>query len=168
MLPTDNPRLQGVLHKFERLLLNIRKARLLKITDHVWRYSEDSSYFINLKFSCFQKLCFIWGDGDRRVFHAFFQNSYLMRIVTREAFGPAFSDSFWIFYGTGILQNTSRCGTVCKELSTVFLCGDSKSDSVLGHSNRRVTDQTVKAEARNMENIGRFQDYGSIFHGRCI
>ena len=79
-----------------------------------------------------------------------------MRIVPREAFFPAFSDSFWIFYGTGILQNISWCGTVCKELSTVFFCGDSKSDSVLGHSDGRVTYQTIKAETRNMEYIRRF------------
>ena len=49
----------------------VRKARLLQITDHVGRYSKDSSNFIYLKFSCFQKLCFIWGDRDWRVFHAF-------------------------------------------------------------------------------------------------
>src|SRR5699024_7056714 len=77
LFPTDDPRFQRVFHKLQRLLLNIRKARLFQIPDHVRRYPENSSNLINLKFSCFQKLCLLRGDGDWRILHPFLQNSNL-------------------------------------------------------------------------------------------
>ena len=49
LFPAHHPRVQRVLHKLQRLLLNIRKARLLQITDHVGRHPENSSDFIDLE-----------------------------------------------------------------------------------------------------------------------
>ena len=60
LIPTDDPGVEGAFHKLKRLLLNIRKARLFQIADHVRRDTENSSNFIDLEFACFQelRLCF--------------------------------------------------------------------------------------------------------------
>ncbi len=55
LLPPYKPRLQGVFHKFQRLLLNIRKARFLQIADRVRRDTENSSNFIDMEFPRFEK-----------------------------------------------------------------------------------------------------------------
>ena len=54
-------------------------------------------------------------------------------------------------YGAGML----RRGTVCEKLRSVFFCGDGEAHCVLCHCNGRIANQTVKAQARNMQDIGR-------------
>ena len=49
-----------------------------KLGGHFFRCHR--SYLINLKFSCFQKLRFIWADGNRCVLHTFFQHCHLVSI----------------------------------------------------------------------------------------
>ena len=71
LLPAHQPGLQRVFHELQRLLLNIRKARLLQVAHHVGRHPENSSNLIDLKFSGFQKLCLFRRDANRRIFHSF-------------------------------------------------------------------------------------------------
>ena len=77
LLPSHDPRVERVLHELKGLLLYIGKARLLKISDHVRRDPEDSSYLVDLKFARLEELCLLRRNGDRRVLHAFLQHGDL-------------------------------------------------------------------------------------------
>ena len=80
LLPTDDPGVKGVLHELQGLLLNIRKARLFQVANHVGRDSENSSDLIDLEFACFEELRLLRRDADGRVLHAFFQHGDLIGI----------------------------------------------------------------------------------------
>ena len=56
-----------------------------------------------------------------------------------------------------MLQHAGRRGTVCKELTAVLLRSDRKPDGVLGHSDGRVSNQPVKAEAGDMQHVRRHE-----------
>ena len=65
-----------------------------------------------------------------------------------------------------MLQHTGGSRAVGEELSTVFLGGDGKPDGVFRHCDRAVAHKAVKAEAGNMQHVGRPQDHGVAFHRR--
>ena len=91
-----------------------------------------------------------------------------MRIAAGETIVPAFADSIWILDGARKFQQTSGSSSICEKLSAVFLCGDGKADGILSHGNRRVTNQSIKAEAWYMKYIGWPERHRSSFHGLCI
>ena len=163
LLPTDDPGVKRVFHKLKGLLLNIRKARLFQITDHVGRYTENSSNFIDLEFAGLKELRLLRRDADRRVFHTFLKNSDLICVSAAAEGGlPTFTHTLRIFDGAGVFQHTTGRRTVCKELGSVLLASNRHSDSVLCHSNGAVTNQTVKAQAWDVQHIRRLKRYRKI------
>lgn len=56
-------------------------------------------------------------------------------------------------HDTGMFQHAARSRAVCKESRAVFLGRDSKTDGILRHGDGTVSDQSVEAEARNMQNV---------------
>ena len=163
LLPTDDPRVKGVFHKLQGLLLNIRKARLFQIADHVGRDPENSSNFIDLEFACFQELRLLRRDTDGRVFHAFFQNGDFIGVTAAAEGGlPALPYTLRVFDGAGVFQHTTGRRTVSKELGSVFLTGNRHADGVLCHSDGAVTHQTVKAQTGNVQHIRWEQRHGEL------
>ena len=134
----------------------------------MWWDSENSSNLINLKFSCFEELCFIWRNGNRCILHSFFQNSNLVRISSAKSFVPAVSHSVRIFDRSRILKDSSGSGSVCKKLGSIFFCRNGKPNCILGHRYRRISNQSVKTKTRNMQDIFLLQIDRSFFHGRSI
>ena len=156
MLPAHKPRFEGVFHEFKRLLLNIRKARFFKVTDHVRRHSENSSYLVYLKFSCFKELCLFGRNTDGSVFHTLLKYSNLSAVGTpAELRLPRFTNLCRVLNRTWVFKHaTWRCA-VRKELSAELLGCNCKPDSVLRHCNRRVTNKSVKPKSGNMQDIAR-------------
>ena len=135
----------------------------------MWRHSENSSYLIDLKFSGFEELCFVGRDRDRRVFHAFLQHRHLVRVGTAaEGRIPALSHLARVFQHTRMLQHTAGGGTIGVELTAIFLCGDGKTDGVLRHCNRTVSNQTIKPQTRNVKDILWLENDRAAFHGMGI
>nr|DAO53593.1 MAG TPA: hypothetical protein [Caudoviricetes sp.] len=158
LLPTDDPGVKRVFHKLKGLLLNIRKARLFQVTNHVWRHSENSSDFIDLEFSCFEKLRLFGRYPDWRIFHTFLKHcDFICVSAAAEGGLPTLPYTLRIFDGAGVFQHTAGCSTVSKELGSVFLTGNRHADSILRHCNGTVAHQTVKAESGNMKHIGRLK-----------
>ena len=62
-------------------MIVIRKARLLQVSHHMGRDSEKSSYFIDLGFSGFPKLCLFRKNGNRSILHSVFQDRDLVTVV---------------------------------------------------------------------------------------
>ena len=154
MLPADDPGVKGIFHELQGLLLNIRKARLFQITDHVRWDPENSSNLIDLEFSCFKELCLLRRDADGRVFHAFFQHGDFVCVAAAAEGGlPALPYTLRVFDGAGVFQHTTGRRTVSKELGSVFLTGNRHADGILRHSDGTVAHQTVKAQAGDMEHI---------------
>ena len=54
-----------------------------------------------------------------------------------------------------VSENSDKLTESFKEQHKEFLCRYGQAYRILGHRNRRVTDETIKAEARNMKDIGR-------------
>ena len=127
-------------------------------------YPENSSDFIYLELSCLKELCLFRGDGDRRIFHAFFQHSDFAAVLgASELRLPCLPDTLRVFDGSGVFQYTGRGRTVGEELSSVFLGGDGKADGVLGHCYRAVADEPIKAEAGNVKYVRGLQYDRFIF-----
>ena len=82
LFPADDPGIESVFHKLQGLLLDIRKARLFQIPDHMWRNTENASYLIDLKFAGLQELRLFGGNGDRCIFHALLEHGDLAAIGT--------------------------------------------------------------------------------------
>ena len=165
LLPTHHPGIEGVLHKLKGLLLNIGKARLFQITDHVRRYSENSSNLVDLELSGFQELRLFRGNGNGGVLHALLQNSHLIGVAATAKSGlPAFPDTLGIFDGAGMLQDTTGCCTVGEELGSVLLTGDGHANSVFGHCNGAVANKTVKTQTRDVQDIRRRQTHYRAVH----
>ena len=111
-------------------------------------YPENSSDFINLELSCLKELCLFRGDGDGRIFHAFFQHGDFAAVLgASELRLPCLPDTLRIFDGSGVFQYTGRGCAIGEELSSIFLSGDGKADGVFGHCNRTVPDKAIKAGA---------------------
>ena len=91
-----------------------------------------------------------------------------MRIAAGEALVPAFADGIWILDSARKFQQASGSGSICEKLSAVFLCGDGKADGILSHGNRRVTNQSIKAEAWHMKYIRWSERHSSRFRGLGI
>ena len=51
--------MERVLHELKGLLLNIGKARLLKVAHHVRRHPENPGNLIDLELPSLQKLCLL-------------------------------------------------------------------------------------------------------------
>lgn len=156
MLPTHKPWFKGVFHEFKRLLLDIRKARFFKVADHVGRHSENSSYLVYLKFSCFKKLRLLGRNTYRSVFHAFFEHSNLSAVGTpAELRLPRFTNLCRVFNRSRVFKDAAWRCAVRKELSAELLSRNGKPDSVLRHCNRRVANKSVKPKTGDMQNIVR-------------
>ena len=155
LLPADDPGVKGVFHKLKGLLLDIRKARLFQVADHVGRDSENSSNFIDLEFSCFEELCLLRRDADRRIFHTFFQyGDFVCVSAATEGGLPALTHTLRVFDRTGVFQHTARSGTVGEEFCTVFLTGNRHANGVLCHSDGTVAHQAVKTQTGNVKHFG--------------
>ena len=169
LLPAHYPRVQRVLHELQRLLLNIRKARLLQIADHVGRHPENSSDFIDLELASLKELRLLRCDGDRRVLHALLQNRNLPGVLTSgEALIPALANAVRIFHRAGVFQEAARCRAVGEELRAVLLGGNGEADGILGHRNRAVADKAIEAEAGDVQYVRWLQDHRPCLHGRRI
>ena len=127
------------------------------------RHSENSSDFIDLEFAGLKELCLFRRDADRRVFHAFLKNSDLICVSAAAEGGlPTFTHTLRIFDGAGVFQHATGSRTICKELGSVLLAGNRHADGVLCHSNGAVANQTVKAQAWDMQHIRRLKRYRKI------
>ena len=103
------------------------------------RNSENSSNFIDLEFSCFEKLCLLRRNADWRIFHTFFQYGNLIGVAAAAEGGlPAFPHTLRVFDRAGVFQHTARCGTVGEEFRAILLTGDSHADGILRHSDGTV------------------------------
>ena len=166
LLPADHPGVQGVFHELQRLLLNIRKARLFQVAYHVRRHSENSSDLIDLEFSRLQKLRLLRRDADGRVLHALLQHGNLVAVGAAAEGGlPAFPHPLGVFDGAGMFQHTAGSRAVGEELSPVLLTGNRHADGVLGHGNGTVTYQPVEAQAGDVQHIRWRQVDGDALHG---
>ena len=163
LLPADDPWVKGVFHKLQGLLLNIGKARLFQITDHVWRYSENSSNFIDLELACFEELCLFGRYPYWRIFHTFLKHcDFICVSAATEGGLPAFPHTLRVFDRAGVFQHTARRSTVGKEFCSVLFAGNRHADSVLRHSDGTVADQTVKTQAGNVQHIRWEQRYSEL------
>ena len=166
LLPADHPWVQRVFHELQRLLLNIRKARLFQVANHVGRHPENSSDLIDLEFSRFQKLRLLRRDADGRVLHALLQHGDLVAVGAAAEGGlPAFPHPLGVFDGAGMLQHTAGSCAVGEELSPVLLTGNRHANGVLGHGNGTVPHQPVKAQAGDVQYIRGRQVDGNALHG---
>ncbi|MPM52570.1 hypothetical protein SDC9_99330 [bioreactor metagenome] len=110
------------------------------------RDPENSSYLIDLKFPCLQKLRLFGRNGDRRILEPFLKYGDFIAVDAAAKGGlPALSYPFRVLYGAGVLQHAAGCCAVGKEFSAVFFGSDSKTHSIFCHCNRRIADQSVKA-----------------------
>ena len=99
------------------------------------------------------------GNGDGRIFHAFFQHSDFAAVLgTSKLRLPCFPDTLRVLNSSGVFQYTGRCRTIGEELSSIFLGSDGKADGVFRHCNRAIADEPVKAEAGNVEYVGGLQN----------
>ncbi len=165
LLPADYPRVEGVLDELQALLLDIRKARLFEVSDHMGRNSKNSSNFVDLEFSGFKELRLFWGNADGRIFHALFQNGDLPGVAAAAELAlPCIAHPAGILHGAGVFKNAAGGSSICKQLGTIFLGGDGKADGVLGHGDGAVTNEAVEAKAGDVQDICRLQDYGRALH----
>ena len=63
-----------------------------------------------------------------------------------------------------MLQDAAGSRTVCKKLSSVFFAGYCHADGILSHCNRAVAHKTVKAEAGNVQHVGRLEPHTTAVH----
>ncbi|CRH93323.1 Uncharacterised protein [Chlamydia trachomatis] len=169
MFEADHPRVQRVLHKLQRLLLNIGKRGFFEVTDHVRRDTENAGDFVDLKLPRLQKLCLFWADGDGRVFHALFQYRDLVAVpCAAERRLPRLPNPSWILDRARMLQHTTRCRAVGKERCAVVFGSLRQADGVLGHRNRAVANQPIEAEPWNMQHLVRGKLHGFEPPGRFI
>ena len=134
LFPPGYPGPQGVFHKFQRLLLDVGESGFFQIPDHMRRYPEDSGDLINLELPGFQELCLVRRDPDRRVLHAFFQDSHFPGVGASPELGlPGFPDPLRIFDGPRMLQDAAGRSPVGKELGPELLTSNGHADGVLGH-----------------------------------
>ena len=154
LLPARHPRVEGVLHELQRLLLDVREARLLEVAHHVGRHPEDPGDLVDLELARLQELRLLRGDGDGRVLHALLQDGDLVRVAAPgEALVPALAHALRVFDRPGVLQKASGRGTVREELSAVLLGGDGEADGVLRHRDRAVAHEAVEAEAGYVQHV---------------
>ena len=154
LFPPAHPGIQGVFHKFQRLLFNIGKARLLQVTHHMGWHTEDSSDFIYLELSGLQELRFVGADGDGGVLHPLLHNCHTVGIAAPSESGiPAIPYLCRVFQDVRMLQHTAGRSAIGVELTAIFLGCDCKADGVLCHGKGAVTHKAVKAKARNMEDF---------------
>ena len=169
MFPPNKPRLKRVFHKFKRLLLDIRKARFFKVADHVRRHSENSSYLVYLKFSCFKKLRLLGRNTDGSVFHTLLKYSDLSAVGTpAELRLPRFTNLCRVLYRSGVFKDAAWRCAVRKELSAELLSRNGKTDSVLRHCNRRVTHKPIKAKPWDMQHIARRENKLVFLAADCL
>ena len=118
-------------------------------------HSEDSSDFIDLEFSCFEKLRLLRRDADGRIFHAFLKHCDFVCVSTAAEGGlPALPHTLRILDRAGVFQHTARGGPIGKELCTVFLTGNRHANGVLCHSDGTVAHQAVKTQTGNVKHFG--------------
>ena len=122
------------------------------------RHSIQPCNFLYLKLSGFEKLCFIIGDGNRRVFHALFQNCGMMRVRTAIGTLPGISYTLWIFNDTRMFQYTGWTGTVGEKGRTIVFTGEGNTDCILRKSNGRISHQAVIPKSGNVQHIFCLQD----------
>ena len=67
-----------------------------------------------------------------------------------------------------MFQHTAGGSTIGVELTAIFLCSDGKTDSVLRHCNRAVSNQTIKPQTRNVKDILWLKNDRAAFHGMGI
>ena len=133
------------------------------------RHPEDPGDLIDLELSRIQKLCLLRVDGDWRILHPFFENGYLPGILAAtEGRLPAVPDLLRILQDARMLEDTGWCGTILKELTTVFLTGHRESDAVFRHRDRAVSDKAVKTKSRDLHHLVRSELYDRLFHSRRI
>ena len=169
LLPADHPGVQRVFYELQRLLLNIRKARLFQVTHHVGRHSENSRDLIDLEFSRLQKLRLLRRDADGRVLHALLQHGDLVAVAAAAEGGlPALPHPLGVFYGAGMFQHTAGGRAIGEELSPVLLAGNRHTDGVLGHGNGTVSHQPIKAQTGDVQHIRGRQVDGNALHGGSI
>ena len=122
----------------------------------MWWNSENSSYLVYLKLSCFKELRLLGRNADWSVFHALLKHSDLSTVGTpAELRLPRFTNLCGVFYRSGVFKYAAWRCAVRKELSAELLGSDGKPDSVLRHCNRRVANKPVKAKTVDMQNIVR-------------
>ena len=168
LFPPHKPGFEGVFHEFKRLLLNIRKARFFKVTDHVGRNSENSGYLVYLKFSCFKELRLFRRNADGSVFHALLKHCDLSAVgTTAELRLPRFTNLCRVLYCSRVFKHAAWRCAVCEELSAELLGRNCKPDSVLRHCNRRVTNKPVKTKSGNVQNIARRKNYLIFLTADC-
>ena len=125
-------------------------------------HTEDPCNLIDLELPCLQELSLLRTDTDRRVLHALFQNGNLICIAaSSEGRLPAFPHLARILNSPRMLQHTGRSRTVRKELAAILFGSDCQPYRILGHSDRTVSNQTVKSKTRNVQHIVRLKPYGS-------
>ena len=134
-------------------MFHVTECGMVKIADHMKRHSIQPGNFLYLKLSGFQKLCFIVGDGNRRVFHALFQNCGMMRVRTAIGTLPGISYTLWIFNDTRMFQYTGWTGTVGEKGRTIVFTGKRNADCILCKSNGRISHQAVIPKSGNMQHI---------------
>src|SRR5699024_1379168 len=121
------------------------EGTLFKVCNHMGWNTEYPADFRHLKLPCFKELCLRWIDGNRCIFHTFFQYSHLIGICrTTKGLCPAFPYLTWVFKCSRMLKHTTWCSPIRIEFTSILLCCDTKTDCILGHSDWRISNQTVK------------------------
>src|SRR5574344_820086 len=102
-------------------------------------YPADFRY---LKLSRFKELCLGRIDGNRCIFHSFFQHSHLVGICrTAKGLCPALPYLTWVFECSRMFKYTTGCSPIRIEFTAALLGCDTKTDGSLGHSDWRISNQ---------------------------
>ena len=120
----------------------------------MWRHTEDTCNFVNLKLPCLKELCLLWWDTNGLKFHSFFQYGNFV-CVTTSLIGsvPAIFDPLDILDYTGVFQYATGVCSICKKCRTVFFSGKRHTDCVLGHCYWTVTNKSIKAQTGYMKHL---------------
>ena len=85
-------------------------------------------------------------------------NRRLVRIAAAVSPLPRLTHTLRIFDNTRMLQHRRGRCAVCEEGRAVLVTGDRQTECILCHCNGAVSDQTVKAQSRNMQNLFHWQN----------